>query len=270
MKSAAATALVVVEVIVMVNNSLALVTMCVTFGMLGYGLGRVDGKRAALAPTVQEQDGALVLKVGPVGVQTLTPKDGGLTGLYYDWAELVPVFNPNARQVLMLGLGGGEMLRVLKRSLPGAALTAVEVDDRVVQLSILKFPMNLADVHIVTNDAARYVHGGCHELVKYDAVIVDVYDGPILPAHFMTGEFFSELLTCLRAPHGMVIMNVAYMGLVTFTAQSMRAAGLADVTAFPVGNGTENTILWAVRKDDWGEIRFPKHLEWGASRMWTP
>lgn len=233
-----------------------------------YGLGRLDGKRDALTPHVEADDEVKALVVGNVGVQTVTKVDGGSTGLYYEWASLIDVFLPanESPSILMLGLGGGEMLRVIKQTKPHAQLEAVEIDDRVITLALRDFSNNVRDVMLINADAAKYMKR-C-TLGYYDVVIVDVYSGPNIPDEFMQVQFFKDVEKCL-GPRGMVIMNVAQRKLVSSIAASMRDAGLEDVEAFPV-TSTSNVMLWAVRKDDWGEVHVPEKLEHSFERRWTP
>lgn len=234
--------------------------------LAGYTCGRVDGKRAAFEPRVERTGDATLMKVGPVGVQTVSKLDGGSTGLYYDWAALVGVFAPDARKVAMLGLGGGEMLRVLKRTVPSAQLWAVEIDDRVIMAALRDFPQNTADVKILSADAARYVHSGCAATGPVDALIVDVFEGSEIPFHFTTVAFFKEVERCL-SPRGMVVMNAKDRFWARYVAAAMHDAGFENVVAFPV-TGAPNVMLWAVRKDDWGEVRSPPELQESFIRRW--
>lgn len=233
----------------------------------GYFAGRLDGKRAALEPQVERRDDLVELRMGPVGVQTVSRVDGGSTGLYYDWAALVSVFGPvDSPSVLMLGLGGGEMLRVLKRTLHAPFLTAVEIDERVITMALRDFPLNVEDVTVIHADAARYMSKRC-DSPRFDAIIVDIYDGPDMPEHFLTPSFYKDVKRCLL-PHGMVIVNAKNRELAKVLARALHTAFADDVVAFPVFP-TANVILWAVTKDDWGEVTPPAELADGFSKRWT-
>lgn len=239
------------------------------FMVFGYCVGHHDGYRAALEPRVMEKNDATVMQVGQtLGAQTVSRRDGGATHLYYDWAGLVDVFMPGVSgpSVLMLGLGGGEMIHVLRKTKPSAQVTAVEVDDRVIKMALRYFPQNVKDVDIVEMDAARYMSRKCP--ARFDVIIVDVFEAENLPEHFTSAAFFSDVERCLL-PRGMVIMNVYPRSLVKETAAAMREVGLEDVTAFPVMT-TGNVILWAVRHDDWGDVQIPDTLRPGFERRWSP
>lgn len=243
-------------------------TACIAgLALCMYGLGRLDGKRDALTPRVEADDEVKVLATGNIGVQTETMKDGGSTNLYYEWASLIDVFvESESPSVLMLGLGGGEMLHVIKKTRPHAQLEAVEIDKRVITLALREFSENVRDVMLINADAARYMKR-C-TLSYYDAIIVDVYEGPNIPDEFTKVQFFKDVEKCL-GPRGMVIMNVSHRSLVRGIVENIRDAGLEDVEAFPV-EGAANVMLWAVRKDDWGSVDVPMKLRWGFEHRWTP
>ena len=94
------------------------------------------------------------LLLSPSGAQTMSPLDGGATGHYYDWGELVGYERPDARRVVLLGLGGGEMLRAVRRSLPKAELVGVELDPRIAAAALKSFHVDRFGV-----DAAKRRRG---------------------------------------------------------------------------------------------------------------
>ena len=58
------------------------------------------------------------------GVQSIKPKNGGLTGMYYDWALAAPLMAggedaPGERSVLVLGMGTGTYASQCLRYFPG-------------------------------------------------------------------------------------------------------------------------------------------------------
>ena len=223
-------------------------------------------------PRVEECDGARRLIVGPAGFQTVTPLISSRlygvphTGLYYDWAELVPILR--CRNVLILGLGGGEMARVIHAVRPGTLITAVENDERVIQLARTHFPENLKGVEVIVGDAWEFVESTRAE--RYDAVIVDVFDGMDIPERFYSTEFFSSASRCLSS-WGAVIMNVAPVSLVQQVGASMRLAGLESIIAFPVVTelqDTGSTIVYSKLVSVPSEV-IPSHLKLGWSRRWT-
>lgn len=213
---------------------------------------------------VEEEPGFARLMRGEY-VETISPADGGtVTGLYYDWAAAVAVFRPDAKRAVLLGVGGGQMLRVLRASLPEAELLGVEIEPRVAMLARVRFGLQ---ERVVVDDAARWVRSAATS--SYDAVLIDVFDGDNLPQAFRGSDFFSHVERMLTA-RGMALMNVYPASLAKEISSSMRAAGLRDVVAFPMDESGGNVVLWAVRDDDWGELRFPAYLHDSLVRRYTP
>lgn len=117
-----------------------------------------------------------------------------------------------ARQVLVLGLGGGLAVRELLRTLTDARVTAVELNGRVIEAARTYFglPEN-PRVTVVHADARRFV---ASDPVRYDVVEIDVYSnsGLQIPAHLATAEFFHAVRERLR-PSGLLATNtIAYGG----------------------------------------------------------
>ena len=68
------------------------------------------------------------------GVQSVTMKDKGLTGMYYDTALAAPALADNANSALILGMGTGTYARQLKQYYPKMNITGVEIDQKITDL----------------------------------------------------------------------------------------------------------------------------------------
>ncbi|HEV2300617.1 MAG TPA: hypothetical protein VGR91_03515 [Stellaceae bacterium] len=103
-------------------------------------------------------------------------------------------------QVLLLGVGGAAMWRVVRAYLPDCALTLVDSDDTVVGLARRWFYLNQ---RVEIDSAARFL--ACSR-ARFDAILVDVYDaaGPA-PAD---AAFWARCLEAL-APGGCLANNWA-------------------------------------------------------------
>jgi len=68
------------------------------------------------------------------------------------------LLNPTPRHVLMIGLGGGSMLKYLHRHVPEADLTAVEISQEVIDLrDDFCLPPDSERLHIVCADGAEFM-----------------------------------------------------------------------------------------------------------------
>ena len=104
------------------------------------------------------------------------------------------------RTALVLGLGGGAMLRHLRAYLPDCAVTVVERDRTVIDIARRFFHINAA---VVEADAQDFVADAAH---AYDVIFADLYDGRGM-ASFEPG-FWQECAAAL-APGGCLAVNWA-------------------------------------------------------------
>lgn len=189
-----------------------------------------------------EREGNEVRLVSRSGYQTVQRVDGGLTGYYYD----APTYLLKSRQVsdvVLLGLGGGEMLRATRRVQPTARLTGVEIDPDVAALARTTFGMEQLGVKIVVADAQRWVE---NQLIdSYDAVLVDIYDDNALPA-WVTQRMFLWRCELMLRRKGILAINVHDdPARVTATFSELQALGFENISALVFS--TTATVISATR-----------------------
>lgn len=168
------------------------------------------------------------------GYQTVSMLDGGRTGLYYDWGERLGQARPNARRVVLLGMGGGEMLRSARRALPAAHLVGVELEPEVVTAAIGEFRILEVANQVEVSDASDYLDRQSAGAI--DLLMVDIFDDSLLPARFARRVFYRE---CLRvmAPDGLLGQNVWPPEMAPAIAREMTAAGFRRVAQHQVLEG---------------------------------
>lgn len=175
------------------------------------------------------------------GYQTVSLLDGGRTGLYYDSAEAIGILRPEAKRVVLLGLGGGEMLRAARRTLPEAELVGVELSPYIAALAKSEFHVERFGVQVVVEDAATYIDRA--EAGSFDAVMVDIYADTEIPAYFRSVVFFRSCRRALGA-RGLLMMNVFPAPLAVEISSTMKQAGFGRVAVAVVG---PNVVLTAER-----------------------
>ena len=149
----------------------------------------------------------LVLKLNDEGgVHTIRDDQTGWTGHYYDDFALGPLLSP-ARNLLVLGMGGGGSIAATRVITPNIAIDAVEIDPKVVEAATRFFGMNPQDgklcVHVA--DARPWLAANRS---RYDLVHVDLYQGgPYIPFYLVTLEFF-EAVRAHMSPDGVLMMNL--------------------------------------------------------------
>jgi predicted membrane-bound spermidine synthase len=198
----------------------------------------------------------VILKVNHEGgVHTIRDERTGWTGHYYDDFNLGPLLAP-ARNLLVLGMGGGGSIASTRVTAPNIGIDAVEIDPKVVEAAKRFFGMNPQDgklrVHIA--DARPWLARGGE---KYDLVHVDLYQGgPYIPFYLVTVEFF-EAVRARMSPDGLLMMNLfdnsPKQELLASTVATLRRVFPA-VMALSAGYG--NRMLLA----------FPKNTSAGSIR----
>lgn len=93
--------------------------------------------------------------------------------------------------VLLLGLGGGSVVRYLRRRYPGARLTAVEIDPVMIEIAKKHFGIGkVQDLKIINQDAVAYI---IKAKEKYSLILVDCYQGYQTPPGFDDVRVLSKM-----------------------------------------------------------------------------
>ena len=122
------------------------------------------------------------------------------------------LYQPHPRRVLIVGLGGGAMVRFLTHHEPQVLIDAVEIDPVVVRLAAEYFGVQpSANVRLHTADAVKFVESTTD---RYDLILMDAFlrpssdtDATGVPTQLKAMPFLSRLKRAL-APGGVVAFNV--------------------------------------------------------------
>jgi spermidine synthase len=118
----------------------------------------------------------------------------------YMLEALAAAYAPDARRVLVLGLGAGAVPRALAER--GFTVDAVEINpDMLTAVRAHVAPESGWSAHI--GDARTYVRA-CRR--RYDLAIIDLFHGDGTPDYLLSADFFGDLGQCLT-PDGIVVMN---------------------------------------------------------------
>ncbi len=122
------------------------------------------------------------------------------------------LYRPEPRRVLVVGLGGGAMVRFLTHHAPDVQIDAVEIDPAVVRLADQYFGVRSGgNVRIVTADAVAFIESTTE---RYDVIFMDAFlrpsgdtDATGVPARLKTVAFLGRVKQAL-APGGVVAFNI--------------------------------------------------------------
>lgn len=138
--------------------------------------------------------------------------------IYHEMMTHVPILaHGAARRVLIIGGGDGGILREVARHATVEAITQVEIDEAVVEMSKVYLPNHSAGAFddprftLVINDGYAYVRDSSEQ---FDVIIVDSTD-PIGPGEALfTQDFYAACKSCLTPGGVMVTQNgVPFMQL---------------------------------------------------------
>jgi spermidine synthase len=125
---------------------------------------------------------------------------------YTDYFDLALAYNPDAKSVLFVGLGGASAPKRFWRDFPSLDLQVVELDPVVVDVAHRYFalPEESQRLQIDVEDGRRYL---ARNDAKYDVIAIDAYFSDSIPFHLTTREFV-QLLRDRLAPGGVVVANI--------------------------------------------------------------
>ncbi|HCG99684.1 MAG TPA: hypothetical protein DE036_07840 [Actinobacteria bacterium] len=114
-------------------------------------------------------------------------------------------FKPDARDFLLIGLGGGSIPKALLASRENIALDSVEIDQAVIDVAYDYFDMPRREsFRTIAMDGRMFLQATDKQ---YDVIMLDAYNSLFIPYHMTTNEFFEELAASLK-PDGIAILNV--------------------------------------------------------------
>ncbi|MFZ3301906.1 MAG: class I SAM-dependent methyltransferase [Microgenomates group bacterium] len=129
----------------------------------------------------------------------LTQSGGIVESIWKSTLKIVK--NKEIKSILILGLGGGTLGKLLRNKYPNAKITGVEIDPIMIELGKKYLDLDKYNIDIKIEDTNKFKFG------EYDLVIVDMYSGDNFPKEFESEKFLKKL-TKFKT----VIINRLYFG----------------------------------------------------------
>lgn len=189
------------------------------------------------------------LHVGGTAIQSamLIEDPHGLALAYTRSMMAALLFQPEPRDVVMIGLGGGSMAKWVYKRLPRTRTVAVEVDFRVVSAAHRMFhlPLGRKRLRVIVGDGAEYV---AQHPRSADIIFLDAFVNHRQAPSIRTAEFYASARQALRRD-GILAINFmsddtglrAYLGRLAQAFEG-RLACLRAV-------GEDNVIVFAFADD---------------------
>ncbi|HAT29794.1 MAG TPA: transferase spermidine synthase [Janthinobacterium sp.] len=115
------------------------------------------------------------------------------------------LFQPRPRDIVMVGLGGGSLLKFCHRHLPWARITVLELRADVIALrEQFLIPADDARLRVIHTDAVAYLAAAP---ACADVLLVDGFDADGLPPALGSARFYADCRRALR-PDGVLVANI--------------------------------------------------------------
>jgi len=155
---------------------------------------------------VKEQLGQYTLHV-----QGMLQSGGVARGTWKKAFKKFTIYNLQFTNILVLGLGGGTVVGLIKSRWPKAKIIGIEIDPEIVKIGKNYFGLDeINNLKIINADAIDWVETCFNDLnhcnKKVDLIIVDLYLGDKFPKKAESEEFLRNLKKLL-AKNGMVVFN---------------------------------------------------------------
>ena len=124
---------------------------------------------------------------------------------YSDYLQLGLAYNPSAKKILVIGLGGAAVQKRLWRDFRDVEVTTVELDPAVVDVAYRWFHLPRDPrLPVVVDDGRRFLQRTDE---RFDVIMVDAFYSDGVPFHMTTLEF-AQLMRDRLTPGGVVATNV--------------------------------------------------------------
>jgi spermidine synthase len=157
-----------------------------------------------------QQNGEITVYEGLGGAQVIvggySQTSEGLNAIWRDAFNRAQSFVTDKPKVLVLGLGGGGILREIYDMWPSASITVIEYDSEMIKIAHeLKFYGEFPVPEIICADAGEAVPG---LKTKFDVIAVDIFKGG-KPSPLLLEEEFLTVLKKTLSKKGALLVNVA-------------------------------------------------------------
>jgi spermidine synthase len=222
----------------------------------------MDGKLTQ--PYILETDSERRLHFTPHAVQSVMrlAEPDALTTAYTRKMMAFLLFNPNPKNIVMVGLGGGSLAKFCYRNLRLTKISVVEIDPRVIALrEEFCVPADDHRFRVLCEDGARYI-SDLSECI--DVLMIDAFDTIGLAPTLATTDFYPQAARRL-SPNGLLVMNLSGAPeRYVVHIERIRAAFSGSTLLVPVV-ADDNLLLFTFKK----RIPLPTtaRYEWLAQRL---
>ena len=155
---------------------------------------------------VEEDDEARYMYFDHTLQSAMNLKDPTALRLIYSrYTSLGFAFRPDAKKMLLIGLGGGSIAKKVLKEFPSLEMDAVEIDPEVIEIAKSHFNVRESkNLRLYAQDGRLFL---TRTQNRYDIILLDAYYKDTIPFHLATKEFF-ELAHRKLTPNGILVANL--------------------------------------------------------------
>lgn len=155
---------------------------------------------------IEEDDEARYMYFDRTLQSAMTLKDPTALRLIYSrYTSLGFAFRPDAKKMLLIGLGGGSIPKKINKEFPNIEIDAVEIDPEVIKLAKDHFNVKESKLlRLHAQDGRLFL---TRAQAQYDIIMLDAYFTDSMPFHLATKQFF-ELAHRKLTPNGIIVANL--------------------------------------------------------------
>ena len=129
---------------------------------------------------------------------------------YSRYTSVGLTFRPDAKKVLIIGLGGGSIPKKYQKEFPSLEIDVAEIDPEVIQVARKYFALRESkNLRVYPQDGRLFL---TRTQQRYDMILLDAYFKDTIPFHLTTREFF-KIADQRLTPNGIIVANI--IGAVT-------------------------------------------------------
>ena len=135
----------------------------------------------------------------------LTQSGGIIESIWRSTLRKIRASRFQIHDVLILGLGGGTVAKIIRKSWPDAKIMGIEIDPLMIGLGKKYLGLDEIDIDIKIQNAYNYL------LIanRYDLIVVDLYNGDKFPKKFET-KYYIQLMRRVLQSKGTIVFNRLY------------------------------------------------------------
>jgi spermidine synthase len=155
---------------------------------------------------VEEDDEARYMYFDRTLQSAMNLKDPTALRLIYSrYTSLGFAFRPDAKKMLIIGVGGGSIPKKVQKEFPNMEIDAVEIDPEVIKIAKDHFSIKEGkNLRLHALDGRLFL---TRTQNQYDIILLDAYFTDAIPFHLTTREFF-ELAQKKLTPNGIIVANL--------------------------------------------------------------